>query len=47
MTQPNKQYWEGYDAFIDGELPDHCPYLPGSVEAEDWLIGWKDAGYDI
>lgn len=36
-------YWDGFTAYQD-EIPEsRNPFLPGSVESDEWSRGWMDA----
>ena len=39
-------YDEGVDAAEDGKENMDCPYPLGSDEADDWLDGFEESGYN-
>jgi len=39
-------YWIGYHAFHYGDKSTDNPYDAGSVEYNEWLEGFYDAGWD-
>lgn len=37
------QYEEGHTAYRNGKLLEDCPYLPDTLEANEWEDGWLGA----
>lgn len=37
----SEQWQEGYDAHIQGEPLEDCPYPPATRDARDWREGWR------
>jgi len=45
----NKEWNEGYQAFLDGAEPEHNPYAAnGEFDQQyvDWQVGWECAASD-
>jgi ribosome modulation factor len=43
MTTYSEAYNTGYEAAQRGESQTANPYLRGTWEADQWLLGWTDA----
>lgn len=43
MTRLPKAYWEGMDAWLDGDGPEVNPYPPNSKAWVWWRRGWIGA----
>jgi ribosome modulation factor len=41
-----KQYYDGYRAYMNGQLIDDCEYQSDSGEGDAWVEGWQDAERD-
>lgn len=51
MLNRSDEFWEGYDAYQDGQSRDSNPYPnyldePRTQPRDDWHEGWDEAAWD-